>query len=250
MTLDMGNTDKLAHVCGGGQEVAASPSCRPASTPPRSISSPSPRSSGQPGAIRYSLAALEEHRRRGRRDASSPSARRRAVPGPRRLRRRAATPRRSTSARWRRWPPPVPSTRSSRTARWCTATSNRSWRWRNAASANAAQGTDDLFGGGRRRRPQTRPASSARPGRRWSGCSTSSTPSASSSRAIRSMPTSACCRSSASQRYAEFEAADRARRDGRAGLPASSSRRASGARRRATSSPSPCSRTPPASSRR
>ena len=43
MTLDMGNTDKLAHVRRRGAQAAASRCCRRASTPPRSISSPSRR---------------------------------------------------------------------------------------------------------------------------------------------------------------------------------------------------------------
>ena len=49
MTLDMGNTDKLAHVCRRRREEAASRSSRPASTPRRSISWPSHRRGRQAG---------------------------------------------------------------------------------------------------------------------------------------------------------------------------------------------------------
>ena len=132
----------------------------------------------------------------------------------------------------------------------------------NRTASNAAAGMSDLFGAGLGSSPAGRCVSSAgrriersstsgrsRRGRRWSGCNTSSRRSASSSRAIPSMPIRRCSRSSASSPTRSSKAAPIAGR-WRAGLPVSSSPRASGARRRATSSPSPCSPSPPGSSRR
>ena len=68
MTLDMANTDKLAQFAAEAKKsgIVVKPPCVNASEVDF-LAEPS-RSSGEPGAIRYSLAALEEHRRRGRRD--------------------------------------------------------------------------------------------------------------------------------------------------------------------------------------
>ena len=117
-----GQHRQARHVHGGSARSPASPSCRPASTRPRWISSPATR----PSATRWPRSRTSARRRS---KASSPSARANgAVQGPVRFRRplqhQGAQQARPGDAE----PPPAPSTRSSPTARWCTATSSRCWR--------------------------------------------------------------------------------------------------------------------------
>ena len=118
----------------------------------------------------------------------------------------------------------------------------------NRLASNEAQGTSDLFGGGERSAGRRWTCARSRRGRPWSGCSTSSTPSASSSPAIRSTPMPACSPSSTPSPSPSWRRAPSAALSP-AALPASSCRRASGDRRRATSSPSRCSPSRPGSSR-
>ena len=198
MTLDMGNTDKLAHVRRRGAARAASRCSRRASTPPRSISSPSRRArTAKPGAIRYSLAALknigaaavativaERKRERAATRALADFASRAQPQGAQQARRS------------KRWPRPAPSTRSKPTARWCTPTSKASSRWRSAARPNAASGTDDLFGGG-----GTAPQLDLRPAQAWTPMERLSHEFEAVGFYLSGHPldsTSACCRSSAS----------------------------------------------------
>ena len=109
MTLDMGNTDKLAMFASEAREVgiAILPPCVNASEVDFLAEPPA---MAERGAIRYSLAALKNI---GAQAVDSLVAER-AANGPfkdaLRFRRRGSIPRRSTSARWKRSPPPAPST--------------------------------------------------------------------------------------------------------------------------------------------
>ena len=200
MTLDMGNTDKLAMFAAEARRSrhrgAAAVRQRVRGRLPRRAAE---ATDGKPGAIRYSLAALknigaaavETHRRRARgQAAASRTLADFAAP----LQPQGA----QQARRSRRWPRPAPSMRWSPTARWCTPTSSRCWRSPTGSPPTRRTGTERPV---RRRRggaAAARPAARRRRGRRWSGCSTSSTRSASSCPAIRSTPTRACWRSSAS----------------------------------------------------
>ena len=124
----------------------ASPSCRPASTPPRSISWPRRRATGSnaaPSAIRWPRSRTSARRRwRAWSPSARPTARSRTSP----ISPRGSTPRPSTSGRWRRSPPPARSIGWRATARSCTATSSRCWPWQTGGEQRGA-GMGDLFGG-------------------------------------------------------------------------------------------------------
>ena len=122
MTLDAGNTDKLAMYTSEAKKsgIAILPPCINASEV--DFLAPAEQD-GHP----LLAGGAQEHRRAGGREHRRRAQRQRRVQGPLRLRRAAATPRRSTSARWRRWPRPAPSMPWRPTARWCTATSSRCW---------------------------------------------------------------------------------------------------------------------------
>ena len=156
MTLDVGNTDKLAMYHGGGARSRASPSCRPASTPRRSISWPSAERRAATRRDPLFAGGAEEHRRAGGREHRRRAHRQRRLQGPLRFRRRGSTPRRSTSARWRRWPPPAPSIGWRPTARSCTATSSRCWPspTGSPATRRRAPATSSARGGGGAAKPQ------------------------------------------------------------------------------------------------
>ena len=168
MTLDMGNTDKLAQFAAEAKKSgivvqAAMRQCLRGRFPRRAVAQ-----LGKPGAIRYSLAALKnigaaavativaERTAKGRYQGLADFAS------------RAATPRRSTSARWRRLLQPAPSTRSRRTARWCTPTSKASWHWRSARDGQRGLWHRRSL---RRRRARRRSSTCVqrKRGRRWSG---------------------------------------------------------------------------------
>ena len=249
MTLDMGNTDKLAMYT---SEARKSGIDDPAAVRERVGGGLPGRAAGQgQGARRHPLFAggAEEHRRAGGGEPGGRAQRRGPLPRPVRFRRRAATPRRINKR--------ALETLSAAGA-FDAFDSNRALvhgnveqmlAFANRLATNKAQGTSDLFGGGATRAAADGCARRDARGRRWSSCSTSSTRSASSCRAIRSMPTEACSTSSACRPTPRSRPRASAAR-WRGAWPASSSRRASGARRRATSSPSPCSPSRPASSRR
>ena len=148
----------------------------------------------------------QEHRRPGGREHRRRAQRQRRLSRTSPTSRAAATPRRSTSARWRRW---------RRRRLRCAASRNRALVHGNVEQMLAfANRLASQRGAGHRRSVRRRGArrgrrstcGRSRPGRRWSGCSTSSRRSASSCPAIRSMPTRACWPSSASSAYAELEA--------------------------------------------
>ena len=249
MTLDMGNTDKLAMYTSEARKsgIEILPPCVNASEV--DFLAEPPAKGKERGAIRYSLAALKNI---GAQAVESLVAERSAngpLPRPLRFRRRAATPRRSTSGRWRRWPPPAPSMPSSATARWCTATSSRCW-----PSPTGSPPT--------RRRARTTCSAAAPPTRPQMDVRAVSAVDADGAAAARVRrgrllpvgPSARCLQTACSTSSAcrpTPRSRPRAERGAVAGRsPASSSRRASGARRRATSSPSPCSPSRPASSRR
>ena len=120
MTLDAGNTDKLAMYTSEAKKsgIAILPPCINASEVDFLAGDEvHPLLAG--GAEEHRRAGRREHRRRAHRQ------RRRSRTSP--ISRPGSTARRSTSARWRRSPPPAPSTTWRPTARWSTATSSRCW---------------------------------------------------------------------------------------------------------------------------
>ena len=127
-------------------------------------------------------------------------------------------------------------------ARLSPPTPIRSWRSAQRRTADEAQGTTDLFGGGRQAGRLV-----LRVSRRLDADGSASRPSSRRSafifRATRSTNTSAYWQSLASNGCSEFEALGAAWRDRRTSWPESSLRRANGARRKATSLHSRCSRT-------
>ena len=94
MTLDMGNTDKLAMFASEARKSAASPCCRPASTRRASISARA--AEGRSEARRHPLLAgrAEEHRRAARSRPSSTSATPKGLSRRWPISRAASTPRR------------------------------------------------------------------------------------------------------------------------------------------------------------
>ena len=197
MTLDMGNTDKLALFASEARR-AASTSSRRASTLRRSTSSPSRRRRrAQPGAIRYSLAALKNIGASGGRDDRRRAQRQRPLQA-------------SLADFAARLNPKALNKRGIETLAAAGAfdglEANRALVHANVEGilalaqrrdANAEAGTDDLFGIGRgRAEPRSAPGASVDAD--GAALATSSTPSASISPATRSTATSACCRSSAS----------------------------------------------------
>ena len=168
MTLDMGNTDKLAMFAAEAKKsgIEVKPPCVNASDV-EFLAEPA----RTPGAARrHPLFARrpEEHRRvRGRDDRCG--ARRPASPMPRSpTSPRASAPRRSTSARSRRWPRPAPSMRSRPTARSSTPTSRAFWRWRSGARRTPRRAR--TISSASARPPRSSTCGRRRPGRRWSGC--------------------------------------------------------------------------------
>ena len=146
MTLEMGNTDKLAMYTSEARKSGIT------ILPPCVNASEVDFLAGE-NTIRYSLAALKNIGAQAveslvaERTARGPSRTSPILPA-------AATPSRSTSARWRRWQRPAPSTRSNQIALWCMATLSRCSRSPTGMANNEAQGITDLFGGGSEARPQ------------------------------------------------------------------------------------------------
>ena len=121
MTLDIGNTDKLSGFAPGG--AAHGHHDRAAVGQPLRGRFPA-----EDGAIRYSLAALQECRPPGGRAYLSPNARSDGrFKDVSRFRPRASIRASSTSGRWRRSPPPARSTRSARPAHGASPMSIASW---------------------------------------------------------------------------------------------------------------------------
>ena len=241
MTLDMGNTDKLAMYTAEARKsgIAIEPPC---------INASEVDFLAGDKTIRYSLAALKNI---GAQAVAEPGRRARRPTAPSRTCPTSpadATRRLSTSGRSRPW---LRCRRLRRAgaeprarARQCRADAGIC---RAASPTTQRRAPSDLFGGGESAPAQWTSARS-RPGRRWSGCSTSSRRLASSSRVIRSTPTRQCSPSSTRSRLPSSRPA-RSAVPWRAGSLASWCRRASADRRRATSSPSPCSRSPRDSSK-
>ena len=209
MTLDMGNTDKLAMFTSEAKKsgIAILPPCVNASEVDF-------LRAGEQKAHPLLAGGAEEHRRAGGGEPGRRAHGQGRLQGPLRLRRplqhqgaqqaRAGDPGRRRRLRRARAQP-----RAGARQRRADAGLRQP-----ASASNAAQGTDDLFGGGGDgdARPQMDIAPGQGRGRRWSGCSTSSRRSASSSPAIRSMPMPACLPSSASSHLRRAGGARRPRR--------------------------------------
>ena len=189
MTLDMGNTDKLAMFASEAKKsgIAILPPCINASEVDFLV-----RRQDHP----LLAGGAEEHRRAGGREPGRRAQRQRALQGPLRLRRplqpQGAQQARAGDAGCRRRlrcarAQPRPGARQRRSDAGVRQPAWRPTRRRAPATCSAAAA----------KRGRRWTCARSRPGRRWSGCSTSSTPSASSCRAIRSMPTPACWPSSA-----------------------------------------------------
>ena len=140
MTLDMGNTDKLAEFRAEAERLGIK-----VEPPSVNRSGVDVRGRGQHASI-YALAALKGVGAPGGR-SDRRGARRAAVRRPRRLRRAASIRARSTSACWKASPPPAPSMRSSRTARASFAGVDAMLARAQRAHEAAAVGQNELFGG-------------------------------------------------------------------------------------------------------
>ncbi len=206
MTLDMGNTDKLADFRQRGAAARHRRSCRRRSTARARLRR---RATAR---ILYALAALKgvgapavEHivdgARRAAVHAISPTSPRASI--------RAS----STSARWKAWPPPAPSTSSSPTARGVRRRRAHDRRSRSARARDAAVGPERSVRRRRRARAAAATAGRSSRGCRPSGCSANSRRSASTSPAIRSTTTRRRCKRLRVQTWAEFAAAVRRRRE-------------------------------------
>ena len=183
MTLDMGNTDKLAEFRAEAERLGIK-------VEPPSINRSGVDFEVEGNTIHYALAALKgvgpaggrSDRRRARRAGRSATCRLRAP---------HQSARASTSACWKAWPPPAPSMRSSRTARALTPAVDAILAAAQRAHEAAASRPERIV----RRTVDARDACRCRrssPGCRPNGCSANSTRSASSSPAIRSTITRRC----------------------------------------------------------